>query len=95
MNVADRSCWFYSGREQPVTPETQEVVHALSTTIQLIRYGGWTLKQPLRASVLPFIVFLLQQVPQSIQVSYVGCVVEPHVILLQRFITELLLQPFF
>lgn len=78
-----------------MTPEGQEVAHALSTTIQLIRYGGWTLKQHLLSSILPFKVFLLQEVPQRIQVSYVGCVVEPHVILLQRFITELLLEPFF
>lgn len=51
--------------------------------------------QSLSNSVLPFKVLLLQEVPQGVQVSYVGCVVEPHVILLQRFVTELLLEPFF
>lgn len=43
---------------------------------------------------LPFKLAFLQQVPQGVQISHVGGVVEPHVVLLQRFVAELLLKPF-
>lgn len=43
---------------------------------------------------LPFKFAFLQQVPQGVQISHVGGVVEPHVVLLQRFVAELLLKPF-
>lgn len=43
---------------------------------------------------LPFKFTFLQQVPQGVQISHVGSVVEPHVVLLKRFVAELLLKPF-
>lgn len=57
--------------------------------------GRKTSSRDLCNSVLPFKVLLLQEVPQGVQVSHIGRVVQPHVILLQRFVTELLLEPFF
>lgn len=49
---------------------------------------------PLCYSASPSEVVFLQQVPQGVQIAHVGCIVEPHVILLQRFVAELLLKPF-
>lgn len=36
----------------------------------------------------------LQQAPQGVQISHVGRIVQPHVVLLEGFVAELLLEPF-
>lgn len=92
-----KSCWFFTvaGSKRDPGGGGGGGRRAARASVHDHRDGRKTSLRDLSNSVLPFKVLLLQEVPHGVQVSYVGRVVQPHVVLLQRFVAELLLEPFF